>query len=398
MLAPMSLDDRSGDLLKALSGLLFAAGCVALWVRKGSLASELFEGDPWGGLLLTLVLFVPFAILYGLAFSREEVAVASATVDEVSATREGGAITTRAGETQTLAAGEVSAPWQTVFFVTAILLAIPMDFQFWDWIGANTEDGWIQALIFLFIAALAGVAARRGVPYAVLIAAFSLLFVWLSVWDELVDPGANGFRWLLFIFGAIALVAGLGVRAGNERSGNAVLTVAGIAAVLAFGFGIIAEYSGLQGDVIGAAFGGGIEDDSPIKQNVFWDFMLLATSLALIVGASRAGWRGLGYVGAIGLLGFLLSVGVQLGDVIEEVSKGEEFSAGILGWPLLLLIVGGLGLLAAFAGGAAGRSVPPAAPAPPAGGAPAGGAPPSSSSPGGATPPPSAPPGGAPPA
>lgn len=77
-------------------------------------------------------------------------------------------------------------------------------------------------------------------------------------------------------------------------------------------------------------------------QHFGWDLYLLVVSLALVWVGSRARVRGMGYVGGIGLLAFLLSVGAQ----ITRIESGRAPTAAIVGWPLALLVIGVAGLAA----------------------------------------------------
>lgn len=77
-------------------------------------------------------------------------------------------------------------------------------------------------------------------------------------------------------------------------------------------------------------------------QHFGWDLYLLVVSLALVWIGSRVRVRGLGYVGGIGLLAFLISVGSQ----ITRIEFGHAPATGIVGWPLALLILGLAGLAA----------------------------------------------------
>ena len=52
--------------------------------------------------------------------------------------------------------------------------------------------------------------------------------------------------------------------------------------------------------------------------------------------------RGLGYVGGVGLLAFLISVGAQ----ITRAESGHAPTTSIVGWPLALLVIGLVGLAA----------------------------------------------------
>ena len=77
-------------------------------------------------------------------------------------------------------------------------------------------------------------------------------------------------------------------------------------------------------------------------QHFGWNLYLLVVSLALVWIGSRMRVRGLGYVGGIGLLAFIISIGAQ----ITRLEAGQTPTTGIVGWPLALLIIGIAGLAA----------------------------------------------------
>ncbi len=77
-------------------------------------------------------------------------------------------------------------------------------------------------------------------------------------------------------------------------------------------------------------------------QHFGWDLYLLVVSLALVWIGSRVRARGLGYVGGVGLLAFLISVGEQ----VTRLESGRAPTSHIVGWPLALLIIGLVGLAA----------------------------------------------------
>jgi hypothetical protein len=77
-------------------------------------------------------------------------------------------------------------------------------------------------------------------------------------------------------------------------------------------------------------------------QHFGWDLYLLVVSLALVWIGSRVRARGLGYVGGVGLLAFLVSVGEQ----VTRLESGHAPTTSIVGWPLALLIIGLVGLAA----------------------------------------------------
>jgi hypothetical protein len=77
-------------------------------------------------------------------------------------------------------------------------------------------------------------------------------------------------------------------------------------------------------------------------QHFGWDVYLLVVSVALIWAAARWRVRGLGYVGGIGLLAFVISVAAQ----ITRLEAGRAPTASVVGWPLALIVIGVLGLAA----------------------------------------------------
>jgi hypothetical protein len=88
---------------------------------------------------------------------------------------------------------------------------------------------------------------------------------------------------------------------------------------------------------------------------------LLVLALALVWYGVRAAWRGPVYVGAIALLAFTLSVGIEVAGIFD----GDAPSGDLFGWPLLLLVVGGAALAAGLYGGGGSTREPPPATAPP---------------------------------
>jgi hypothetical protein len=77
-------------------------------------------------------------------------------------------------------------------------------------------------------------------------------------------------------------------------------------------------------------------------QHFGWDLYLLVVFVALIFMAARWNIRGLGYVGGIGLLGFIVSVAAQ----ITRLEAGRAPTASVVGWPLALILIGVAGLAA----------------------------------------------------
>ncbi len=329
----------TADLLRSVGGLLFAVGAMALLVRKS-------DHHEWSSLARLLVVLVPAALLYALALRRPE---PSGSAD--------------------------ARPWQSVLAVTAILLVPVALFQFLEWLGASTRHSLYDAAVFAVTALLAGYAARRTrVSYAAFLAGVASLLVWLFVWGQILHhPSADTVRWLTVAAGALLLAVAAGLARTHTTGASEVATAGGLAAVAAGVFGVIVgTLLGLVRAVSEGSSSSGVEvsrvrnvagstrgpsqiysthyvRSSPSGlhaaglQHFGWDAYLLIVSLALVWVGSRVRARGLGYVGTFGLLAFVLSVGLQ----ITRLQTGKAPNGDIVGWPLALLLVGTVGLVAA---------------------------------------------------
>jgi hypothetical protein len=330
------------DLLRSVGGVLFAVGAVVLLVRKSG-------HHEWSDFELLLVVLVPAVVLYVLALGVLE-----------RPRSEGG------------------RPWQSVLMIVAILLGPVVLFEFLQWIGASTRHVLYDAGVFALTGLLAAYAARRArVSYAALLAGLSLLVAWLLVWGKILDhPSADTYRWLLVAAAVLLLAVAARLARTSAIGAGEVATAGGIAAVSAGVLGVIV------GSFVGVfrSFTTSIEGTSSIggsasipsgqhiahvfssshissRPHIFphpllphvsglqhfgWDLYLLVVSLALVWIGSRMRVRGLGYVGGVGLLAFLVSISAQ----ITRLEAGRTPTFGIVGWPLALLIIGVVGLAA----------------------------------------------------
>jgi hypothetical protein len=305
------------DLLRSVGGVLFAAGAVVLLVRKSG-------HHEWSDFVRLLVALVPAVVLYVLALGVLE-----------------------------RPRSEGSRPWQSVLMVVAILLVPVALFEFLQWVGASTRHLLYDASVFAVTALLAGYATKRArASYCALLAGLALLLTWLTVWGKILDhASADTYRWLLVAGAGLLLAAAAArlARAGAIGAGD-LATAGGIVAVAAGVMGVIVgAFVGLFRSVANAIGGSGSAISSGHLnihtnglQHFGWDLYLLILSLALVWVGSRARVRGLGYVGGVGLLAFLFSVGAQ----ITRLQVGRAATADIVGWPLALLIVGAAGLAA----------------------------------------------------
>ncbi|HEY5342468.1 MAG TPA: hypothetical protein VIJ66_02295 [Solirubrobacteraceae bacterium] len=362
------------DLSRSVGGLLFAAGAVLVLVRKSG-------HHEWGGFARFLVVLVPAVLLYLLALDGSK----------RSRGKDG-------------SAGDGARPWQSVLMVAAILLVPVVLLEFLAWIGARTQHSLYEAAVFAVTALLAGYAVRRArVSYAALLAGLTLLVAWQDVWQEILGhPSTGTSRWLLVAAAVLLLAGAAGLARAKAIGASEVATAGGVAAVAAGALGVIVgAFVGLFRSIttLGERSGGAISSSSgrisssagiysgplgvphrsvsrivsvprgarladrlpharlarpsrPLNdlvgahtsglQHFGWDLYLLIVSLALVWVGARVRARGLGYVGGVGLLAFLISTGVQ----ITRLESGGESTASIVGWPLALLVIGIAGLAA----------------------------------------------------
>jgi hypothetical protein len=318
------------DLLRSVGGLLFAAGAVVLVVRKSG-------HHGWGDFARVAVVFVPTVVLYLLALRTSP--------------------------------RERARPWQSVLILTATLLTPVVLFEFLHWVGANTRHLLYDAGVFALTGLLAGYAARRGrVAYAGLLSALALLAAWLLLWGKILNhPSANTFRWVLVASAALLLLAAARLARAGALAAAETAVAGGIAAVAAGLLGVIVgAFVGATQVITGSTSIASGQSSSgrllappgsvgpsrlppeplPTRphlavhtnglQHPGWDIYLLIVSLALVWLGSRVRARGIGYVGAIGLGAFIISVGVQ----ITRLQAGRGPTHDVLVWPLALVILG----------------------------------------------------------
>jgi len=337
--------DEGRDLLRTKAGLAIGIGLLMVWIRKsgGTL------GEGWGDWGLFLVLLLAFAFLYGIGM------VGRLSID-------------------------LYRPWAGVYVVFGIIVAPILLAQFVDAVNGNSGAALNVFWIFLVTAGLAAVAALvAGMRYGLLLASLALIVSWSALWDEIVSDGLaahlGAYRGLLLILAGLLVAAAFGVsmlapgrdsapRARGRLSFPArppaadVITGAAVAAVIAGSLSLTKLAS------LGSPFVAFPTADS----SLLWEVVLLAVSLIAILYGAWAGARGPVYVGGIGLLSFLLIAGIDLND---DTSEGS-----IVGWPLVLVVVGLAGFAASLVPGLrfpgvgallSRRGGPPGPPAPPPG-------------------------------
>jgi hypothetical protein len=293
------LSAEEGGTTRAIGGLVFAIGVVVLLIRRTSFA------DPWGDFLVFAILCVLAESLYWAGFFGA---------------REAGR----------------ALGWHSVFLVLGILLTPAALIEFLNWVGGDVNAPLNLAWIFGFTAAIAFLALLgAGLRFGALLGGLALIVAWLGLWAELLSNGLNDTdttRWLLLIIGAIllGLAAVVGSRGAPDGAGSDLVTAGGLAAVAAGG--LIAFLP--QQFIVPA----GLAAPSA-PTSLFWDLELIVVGLALVgFGYSGALTRGPAYIGAISLLIFTVSVGLDLDD--------SSPAGKVIGWPLILLVIGAAVLLA----------------------------------------------------
>jgi hypothetical protein len=313
------------DWLRLVGGMMFGAGALVLLIRK---SSDWSDWAQFAGLL------IPALVLLAIAF--------------VSRARWG---------------MQGSAPAYLVF---GTLLLLGSLLQLVNAANGNPRASLNIAWTFAVAGAVAFVTAlvlRARVQ--MLVGALLWLVAWLALWNKiLTNPSGDTVRWLLLAIAAIYVFAAALIARTRRAEGSDLVTIAGVAAVLAGALSI----AGAASSQFGA-----LSSNTP-KPSQGWNVFLLVVSLLLIGYASRSVTRGPGYVGAAGLLGF---IGVTGADLVTRLN-GDP-GGGVVGWPLILLIGGGAAILLSFVlapgalGGPGGTPAPlggPGAGAPPQAGAP----------------------------
>jgi hypothetical protein len=310
--------DDTRDALRKIGGLLLGLGAAMIYIRKGPFLTV--NDDQWAAFPIFLVLAIPAVYLYGSILTRPQT-------------------------------GELRA-WQVVHSVFGLIFVPLALLQFVDMIGGNPNASLNLFWIFLVTAGLAFYAgAVAGVRVQLLLGSIALIIAWTGLWDKLLSGGIGAnwgvYRGLLGVI-AIGLLAGGLYLWRNNPGGDEVaasattpsgelslwkaselLTGAGIAAVIGCALGITA-----LGNLNPLGSG-----TPPIETTNAWDILLLVVSLGLVGIGSHIGVRGPVYVGAIGLLLFLVIAGLDLNS-----TPPHPFKLGVWPWVLLGLGVIALGL------------------------------------------------------
>jgi hypothetical protein len=242
--------------------------------------------------------------------------------------------------------------WQAVYVVFGILLLPFLLLQFIEAVGGNAGADLNVFWVLLVTAAAAAFAALvADVRYGMLLTTIALIVSLSALWDKILSNGLIAhygiYRGLLVIYGLLFVALALAVyrfdplarlRPGRvaapepERWLRAqdAITGAALSAVLAGAITFTAFFAQTE-----SLFAPPVGSPS-----LLWDLELLVASLLAVIWGARFAVRGPTYVGAIGLSIFAVDVGSEVGVDFPEST--------IVGWPLILALVGGALFLASL--------------------------------------------------
>ena len=301
-------DEGRTAVLRKIGGLLFGIGMFTVFMRKGG---ENF-GDQWGNLPLFLVLAIPAVVLFGLGLRGDRFRPVGRVVGDLQ-------------------------PWRSVFLVFGIVFVSMALLQFVELIGGTPGAALNIAWIFGVTGVLALIASRDAdASYMTLLGGIALIVAWSALAHKVFDIGEHlgTYRWLMIAFAALLAFAAMSIRSRAEgvdlKRSNELVTVAGIAAVIGAGLGI--------GKLAGSLTGGLAGPD--VDSSLLWEMVLLGVAVALVAYGSYAGARGPALVGGIAVFMFVIVAGLDYNDSTPENK--------LLGWPVFLVIIGLLALLASL--------------------------------------------------
>lgn len=289
------------DWLRLVGGMMIASGALVLLIRKQA---------EWSNWATFFVLLVPAVLLFVLALP---------------------AARSRWG----------LQGWQSAYLVFGTLLLLAALLQLVTALHGTPRDS-LNLLWTFGVTAVVAVwtSLNLGVRFEMLVGAVAGVVVWLALWDKILNnPSGNTVRWLLVLLAVIYLAAAFTLARAGRPQASDLITISGLAAVLA---ALLSFAAAATAATAGGSLTSSLTGSAP-KPGQGWNVFLLLVSLALIAYASRAATRGPGYVGALGLAGFILLTGTDLVTRLNGDPGG-----GVVGWPLVLLIGGAIAVALGF--------------------------------------------------
>lgn len=215
--------------------------------------------------------------------------------------------------------------YQSALIVCGLLLLVPALAHLADVLGVNFQDDptagtgvWMSAV---FTAVGGALAVRRNSGIAALLAAAGVAGVVLFGAEWVAEPEEAAFRVLLLLLALAFVVFSLVLRGSRPRQSEQLVNAAGLS--------ILAIPLMLLFTTLFGLFGGLSPDLLPD----FWEGVVLAAGFSLVAYAAADRAPGPAYLGFANLLAF-----------VAVSSAGAERT--LEWWPFILLVVGGLMLLA----------------------------------------------------
>lgn len=245
---------------------------------------------------------------------------------------------------------ETPRPYESVLYVASFLLLLITLGNLSDVLGSNGGSGTFVWIGLLLIACCAWFVRERNSAIMTLLAAVTGVIVVLSFVSFAFHPDSiNTFKWLLFACAIALTMIAVSQRDARRRHAVSLVDAAGLTVIALGVLVIVGQVMGLLGGVFGGIFTGGRAGLTGGPDG--WELVLLLFGLGL-----------LGY-GAIDRE----RVPQFLGVLVLNLFLTEAFQPGadgpsLVGWPLVLLAIGGA-LLAI--GLRPRRDLPPEPPVPP---------------------------------
>jgi hypothetical protein len=219
--------------------------------------------------------------------------------------------------------------YQSVLLVTGLLLLYLALMWLADVLGAEFDDGfpageltWIS-LVEAGTALFAGL--RRRSAICLLIAAIAAAVALLSGWEWIFENGTfTASRWLLLLTAVALALTSLVLRAGSPRQAELMVDGAGLA-ILAIGVQGIASFVLESATLFQAPSG-------PLLRG-FWEFIVLAAGCGLVAYGAIDRAPGPAWLGVANLLAFVVASSVQSDETLYW-------------WPLMLILIGALAMIA----------------------------------------------------
>lgn len=216
--------------------------------------------------------------------------------------------------------------YHTVLLVTGLVLAAVVLYRLAQVLGSDrplAAAGARTWMALVLAAVSAWVGWSRNSPVCALIAALAGGVALLAFVDWVFDPQSTStFRWILLVLIAAYALAAVWRRDREPRHSVQMVNAAGVATI-----GLILSFVGgllfLPAVLAGGFHGPGVG----------WEILELAAAFGLLAYAAVDREPGPGYLGFVALLLFVFVSG----------RPGDD-GATILGWPLLLVLAGGVAL------------------------------------------------------